>query len=143
MDYNWHRFYDPSTGRYISADPIGLDGGMNFYAYVQNDPINKIDPWGLFDFHGEWCGPDHTGGYPKSWGELSEGEKRNAIPPRDGMDSCCQDHDRCYARCREQYPCDEAARQDCQRLCDIELYNCVQANPTPYPSRNALIKRTF
>ncbi len=29
LHYNWHRFYDPSTGRYISADPIGLAGGMN------------------------------------------------------------------------------------------------------------------
>ena len=39
-----HRFYDPSTGRYISADPIGLAGGINLYAYVENDPVNKIDP---------------------------------------------------------------------------------------------------
>ena len=48
LHYNWHRFYDPETGRYISADPIGLDGGMNLYAYVENDPVNYIDPWGLF-----------------------------------------------------------------------------------------------
>jgi len=44
---SWHRFYDPDTGRYISADPIGLDGGMNLYAYVSNDPVNWVDPWGL------------------------------------------------------------------------------------------------
>ena len=46
LHYNWHRFYDPSTGRYISADPIGLDGGMNLYAYVGGDPVNAIDPSG-------------------------------------------------------------------------------------------------
>ncbi len=47
LHYNWHRFYDPSTGRYISADPIGLQGGMNLYSYVNQNPINMIDPWGL------------------------------------------------------------------------------------------------
>ncbi|MBU1245351.1 RHS domain-containing protein, partial [Myxococcota bacterium] len=47
LHYNWHRFYDPSTGRYISADPIGLAGGMNLYAYVGGDPVNAIDPEGL------------------------------------------------------------------------------------------------
>ena len=45
--YNWHRFYDPETGRYVSADPIGLAGGMNLYAYVGGDPVNWIDPYGL------------------------------------------------------------------------------------------------
>ncbi len=47
LHYNWNRFYDPGTGRYISADPIGLDGGMNLYAYSNNDPVNWIDPKGL------------------------------------------------------------------------------------------------
>jgi RHS repeat-associated protein len=44
--YNRWRYYDPSTGRYISKDPLGLRGGMEPYAYVP-DPLRWIDPGGL------------------------------------------------------------------------------------------------
>ncbi len=40
------RFYDPSMGRFLSEDPIGIDGGLNLYAYSGNDPINTSDPAG-------------------------------------------------------------------------------------------------
>jgi RHS repeat-associated protein len=52
LHYNWHRFYDPETGRYISADPIGLRGGMNLYTYVENNPVNNVDPEGLATYVG-------------------------------------------------------------------------------------------
>jgi len=43
------RFYDPKAGRFISEDPIGLRGGdVNFYGYVLGDPVNFIDPLGLY-----------------------------------------------------------------------------------------------
>ncbi|QLQ33442.1 MAG: RHS repeat-associated core domain-containing protein [Candidatus Thiothrix singaporensis] len=47
LHQNWHRTYDPSLGRYISSDPIGLAGGVNTYGYVANEPINWADPSGL------------------------------------------------------------------------------------------------
>jgi RHS repeat-associated protein len=47
LSYNWHRYYDASIGRYITADPIGLEAGVNFYAYANANPLNLIDPYGL------------------------------------------------------------------------------------------------
>jgi RHS repeat-associated protein len=42
------RYYDANTGRFIQNDPIGFTGGdVNFYVYVQNNPVNFIDPHGL------------------------------------------------------------------------------------------------
>ncbi len=66
LHYNRHRYYDPATGRYIQADPLGLgnrpnagtyqtsqscihgynDIDINYYVYADANPINKIDPFG-------------------------------------------------------------------------------------------------
>ena len=45
--YNYLRDYDPATGRYLTSDPIGLNGGLNTYAYANNDTLKNFDVLGL------------------------------------------------------------------------------------------------
>ena len=41
------RYYDPNAGRLVREDPIAFKGGINFYRYARNNPVNLVDPFGL------------------------------------------------------------------------------------------------
>jgi RHS repeat-associated protein len=45
--YQRARYYDTTLGRFLGEDPMGFDSGVNFYAYVLNNPANFVDPFGL------------------------------------------------------------------------------------------------
>jgi RHS repeat-associated protein len=57
MYYYRARFYDPSTGRFVSEDPAGIAGGLNLFEYAANSPATRVDPYGLAPSapDPDWC----------------------------------------------------------------------------------------
>ncbi len=49
--YRRNRYYDPATGQFTQADPIGLAGGLNAYGFADGDPVSYSDPYGLCAAH--------------------------------------------------------------------------------------------
>ena len=94
LHYNYFRDYDPSTGRYIESDPIGLSGGLNTYVYVYNYPLRYIDPYGLWVL-GEplpqWV-VDHSAGLGDAL-LLDQGHRlRNLLHVNGGINECSLDY---------------------------------------------------
>jgi hypothetical protein len=60
------RYYNPTTARWLSRDPLQEKGGRNLYAFVRNNPVNLFDKWGLCGTNfnlpqvPQWVNPDGT-----------------------------------------------------------------------------------
>jgi len=64
--YYLYRFYSPNLQRWINRDPVGEEGGLNLYEFVQNNPCDRVDPLGLIRFGDEnW--PPTPGGPTFFW----------------------------------------------------------------------------
>ncbi|WP_158550291.1 MULTISPECIES: RHS repeat-associated core domain-containing protein [unclassified Simplicispira] len=86
LHYNYFRSYDSRTGRYTQADPIGLDGGWNRFAYVEGNPLSYVDPEGLAAEHTSGARPSTKGKHEKGQarkGKDAGGEKgdKSRRPP--------------------------------------------------------------
>jgi uncharacterized protein RhaS with RHS repeats len=107
------RDYDPMTGRYIESDPIGLSGGVNTYAYAENNPITATDPSGLLQLS-----------INETWNTVKtmpDGKDRAGLtlaylPP---------------AECRCKKNCSSWKLVDCSAVLDLQVYILAGIPPGP------------
>jgi RHS repeat-associated protein len=94
--YNYFRDYDPTTGRYVQSDPIGLLGGMSTYGYAEGAPTSFIDKYGLavemcrrptqFEFLGKTFSVGNHFWVRTSTTEAGMGAAANQIPGQGNSD---------------------------------------------------------
>lgn len=129
------------------------------------DPVTEIDPLGTgpmdgtpfapfaspnfvptppeeetptpFAIHGNWCGPNWTGGHAQTYQDEPPGYY---LPPTSPTDFACKRHDMCYAECRNDNKCDKKARGQCMTRCDRELAQSVSfsSSKTSYAKSGAI-----
>lgn len=124
LHYNMNRYYVPGTGRYLTSDPVGIRISLNTYAYVDNQPINWFDLYGLFKDCSYWGGTNcrdvpvpellRNGNFRPGFNEqdficsgagaffqnlFDNGNNQKCL-----LD-CCIEHDSCY----EFYGCNESS----------------------------------
>ncbi len=125
LHYNYFRDYDPSIGRYIQSDPIGLDGGINTYLYAF-DPLTQIDPLGLMGFGGGGSAGGQSKGVPKRSSVCGTGGMLRG--PEFEFREACIEHDQCFDTCgRSKSECDDAFCRKAKASCSPGDFSCKAA----------------
>ncbi len=109
LHYNYFRDYNPTTGRYVQSDPIGLAGGENTYLYVEATPFTNVDAKGERR-HGQARPPSK----PTASDDLLSNSRGSPIKPdrRSGMWNCAV-----VACCNDNIPgnCSSDPKQRCKQ----------------------------
>jgi RHS repeat-associated protein len=145
------RHYEPTLGRFLSSDPIGFDGGLNFYAYVLANPTNWTDPFGLdvnvCYYSDAAYGFGHVGfGLPGETG--TTGYYSDGIREDNQQDERCKvvpaspDQDQCMLECRNERQQNPGEYKLLKRQCTSFVRDCLRQcgldgggynGPRPFP----------
>jgi len=92
MLYRRNRYFDPNSGQFTQADPIGIAGGMNAFGFANGDPVNFSDPFGL-------CPPDDTNendcGSTYYARRIARGEGNRLLNEIGGTINACNENEHC------------------------------------------------
>lgn len=131
------RDYDADTGRFTALDPLGAKGGdPDWYGYCVDDPVNRVDVWGLWSLfgvefggegrpfwqpqYGNWGGKDWSGGQNPN----HNGGEDGSAPSTDSADDIYKTHDTEWRKCDNADIIAENPKQwrkECRSAADQEL----------------------